>query len=578
MTGKGDDASGRPIRFGIMCRGTTFAAWEAACIRNLLAIDGVDAALLIIDDSAEPVRSLKERLPGFFNLKTLLWRLYQRAVLNRKSRSTQPVDLSEELDGVPVVRCIPRQSGKWVQRFEPEDVEIIREHDLDFVLRFAFNILRGDVLESARYGIWSFHHGDPDIYRGTPPGFWEIYQRDPVTGTVLQRLTERLDAGVMLHKGWFKTDAASYARSRDNIFFGAADWPARLCRQLLAGQAIPSEAEASTTSAPIYRAPNSLQMMRFLWTSATAWVANQLNFLFRMQQWSVGIIDASVEQVAGLVGPEDTDSLVRSAKWLPEPKGRFLADPFAVATPQGLTILAEDFDWSIDRGHISTIQVGRDGAATDPMTAIRPQSHLSYPYLLKVGDEQYCIPEASESGEVALYRADAELRTWTKVATLVEGARIVDPTIFSHEGRWWLLGTQVEAGDNLKLFAWHATELSGPWQPHSANPIKTDIRSSRPAGPPFVYNGSLFRPAQDCSTGYGAAVVVNRIVRLTPDDFEEEAVSRIEPDPNGPYPGGLHTICGAGGRTVIDGARTAYIASATKRAIAQKFRRSSRKR
>ena len=60
-----------------------------------------------------------------------------------------------------------------------------------------------------------------------------------MTGTVLQRLTERLDAGIMLHKGYFKTDPTSYARSRDNILFGAADWPARLASKSREGRTSP---------------------------------------------------------------------------------------------------------------------------------------------------------------------------------------------------------------------------------------------------------------------------------------------------------------------------------------------------
>ena len=556
-----------------MCRGPVFAAWEASCIRNLMALEGVEPALLIVDDRPQSRPSLKERLPSLFNPKTVLWRVYQRAALNRRSQSTQPVDLSNELVDVPVIRCQPNQSGKFVERFLAEDVAAIYEHDLDFVLRFAFNILKGDVLNSARHGIWSFHHGDPDVYRGTPPGFWEIYRRDPVTGTVLQRLTERLDAGIMLHKGYFKTDPTSYARSRDTIFLGAADWPARLCRQIQAGQGAALEAEACSTTAPIYRSPNSLQMLRFLWVSARAWIANQFQSLFRVQQWSVGIIDAPVEEVAGLAGSTIPESLVRTVRWLPEPKGRFLADPFAISNGEGLTILAEDFDWSTNVGQIAAIEVSESGVFGQPQSAIQLPSHLSYPYLLQAGDELYCIPESSETGEVVLYRASEDWKSWAKAATLMQGAPIIDPTIFQHDGKWWLFGTRADAGDNFKLFGWHADELTGPWRPHSANPLKTDIRSSRPAGPPFVHEGVLYRPAQDCSTGYGAAVVVNRVLTLTPDAFEEEIVSRIAPDSGGRYPTGLHNLSGVGCRTIIDGSRSAFVGAATVRSLKRKFGR-----
>ncbi len=56
----------RPIRFGIMCRGHEFAAWEASCIRNLMALEGVELALLIVDDRPQPRSSLEGAAPEPF--------------------------------------------------------------------------------------------------------------------------------------------------------------------------------------------------------------------------------------------------------------------------------------------------------------------------------------------------------------------------------------------------------------------------------------------------------------------------------------------------------------------------------
>jgi hypothetical protein len=112
----------------------------------------------------------------------------------------------------------------------------------------------------------------------------------------------------------------------------------------------------------------------------------------------------------------------------------------------------------------------------------------------------------------------------------------------------------------------------GEWHAHVGNPIKIDIRSARPAGPPFRHRGDLIRPAQDCSKRYGGSVVFNRVVQLTPFDFLEEPIARLEPDYRGPYPAGLHTVCGAGGVTIIDGARHAFIPSEMRRALARKLR------
>ncbi len=40
-----------------------------------------------------------------------------------------------------------------------------------------------------------------------------------------------------------------------------------------------------------------------------------------------------------------------------------------------------------------------------------------------------------------------------------------------------------------------------------------------------MLDGALYRPAQDCSVTYGGAVVINRIDRLTPEEFSEQPVS-----------------------------------------------------
>ena len=88
-----------------------------------MSVDGVEPALLSIDDRPPVDRQkLRDRLPELFNPKTILWRLYQRLSLNRRSHSTQRVDLSSELADVSLLRCRPIQSGRFVQRFRLEDV------------------------------------------------------------------------------------------------------------------------------------------------------------------------------------------------------------------------------------------------------------------------------------------------------------------------------------------------------------------------------------------------------------------------------------------------------------------------
>jgi hypothetical protein len=178
---------------------------------------------------------------------------------------------------------------------------------------------------------------------------------------------------------------------------------------------------------------------------------------------------------------------------------------------------------------------------------------MSYPYLLEEKGEIYCVPETAQAGEIGLYRAEEFPRRWEKAATLVSNFAGRDNTIFRYGGRWWLLSAYADDYPWYGLFIWYARELRGPWIPHLANPVKLDAISSRPAGTPFRHAGNLYRPAQDCSRTYGGRIVLNRIMRLTPTEFEEQQASVIEPDLKGPYPDGLHTISAWGDMTLVDG-------------------------
>jgi hypothetical protein len=134
----------------------------------------------------------------------------------------------------------------------------------------------------------------------------------------------------------------------------------------------------------------------------------------------------------------------------------------------------------------------------------------------------------------------------------------VDATLFQHATRWWLSCGGVERGANRSLFLWHAPDPLGPWEPHARNPVKIDVRSARPAGTPFRVSGELFRPAQDCSRGYGSRVAIQRVLKLDPESFAEETVSMVDAAQVGGHPAGLHTLSSAGPWTLIDNKREVF--------------------
>jgi hypothetical protein len=167
------------------------------------------------------------------------------------------------------------------------------------------------------------------------------------------------------------------------------------------------------------------------------------------------------------------------------------------------------------------------------------------------GAQRYVVPEQSQARRVALY----ELRAGGlhEVCVLLEGVAAVDPTLLRHGGRWWLFCTDGERDDNGALLLFHAPALRGPWLPHPLNPVVRDVRRARPAGTPFVVNGTLYRPAQDCSTGYGARVALARVDVLDADVYRETVVAHLAPPRRGRGRHGLHTLALRDGVGLVDG-------------------------
>jgi hypothetical protein len=148
--------------------------------------------------------------------------------------------------------------------------------------------------------------------------------------------------------------------------------------------------------------------------------------------------------------------------------------------------------------------------------------HLSYPHVFKWQDKFYMVPESEESGSVRLYEAVEFPLSWRFDRVLHTGPALADPTVFSHDGRWWMFAA-VGIRD-LHLF--HAAALQGPWRPHPANPIlKNAPEAARPGGAVVRSGGKLYRIAQNCKPAYGTAVRAFEITTLTETAYAEREVA-----------------------------------------------------
>jgi hypothetical protein len=374
-------------------------------------------------------------------------------------------------------------------------------------------------------GVWFFRYD----------GLSECDRTDAITSGTLEQYTPRPGKRTVLEERHLKTDICSPWANRKNIRFGLTDAPARACRAILEGRFSPRECPAL----PVPPRPSALMPLKILLRE----LRRQFDSILFSEMWWVGLVEAPISRFL--------DPAFRPrVQWFPHNSpGRFLADPFAIEEDGKLRLLMEEFLYSENRGRIVEAEWANGVFSSDVWPAIDQPYHMSYPYPLMVDGMLHCVPESGAAGDVSAYRWTGE--QWSAGRQILENFPATDPTIFPHGGHWWLLCTNRAGEVDAALYVWRSDHPLGPWEPHPANPVKVDVRSSRPGGTPFYSGGQLYRPAQDCSRTYGWRVTLNRITKLTPTEFEEQVVTVVEPPP-GPYREGIHTLSGAGNFTVLD--------------------------
>jgi len=525
--------------FGVMCNGLSLQKWQMQCVEYLLQ-EGHRPGLLIVDNRKTARESFWSKTLKYLGKKGL-YLLMQRFFFRPDAKKL--VDFPEKFQEVDRIKCDVSLKG-FSEYFSPEDVARIKSHKLDFILRFGFNIIRGEMLFAAKYGIWSFHHDDEQKYRGGPPGFWEIVKNNPVTGVILQRLTEKLDSGIILRKGYLKTVNHSYDGQIDQLFFDASIFPLQVGRDIQNGVAQYFENEPVKSQAPIFKAPSNVMMLGFLIKLLKNKIRFQFEEFFRPEFWNMALVNKPANEVNNLE--------IELASWLPKPpKGSYFADPFCFLTGDTLKILFEDYDYQTRKGKISQLDFYSTNAVK-MSTAIEEIFHLSYPFIFENEGTIYCLPESASANQVRLYKFENEKFVFQKV--LIDQFPGVDSTLFFYKNHWWILTTHRQQS-NTALYVFYGENFDGPYISHKNNPVKMDIRSARPAGVPFYKGDKMIRPAQDSSKTYGGQIALNKIVKLTPEEFLEETTEFISPCAASHYSKGLHTLSGTRNFTIIDGKR-----------------------
>lgn len=520
-----------PLRLLIVTDAGTIPNW---LFKSLAAVAGSGAATVVLAARAPRAE------PG--TLRRVVFSLYQsidRYLSRRVPDALAPIELQSAL---PDCRRIDLRPALPATLREAERIDIVLD---------PFSLVPDGgtwLADLATYGVWSIAFGDKgDPRTQSTPGFWEVIEGKPSTATRLY-IRERGSAPQRsLYASVAATDRHSVSRGQNHIYWKVSAALTRSIQRLwedpaaflarLGGAGVPVEVATSRPGAP-----GNLEMLR-AWTSLVRRYASDrwTRALYR-EQWALAYQRGSSGRP--LTGPFET---------LLPPADRYWADPFPIRVGNDCYIFHEELLFSSGKGSIVMSVVDGAGKAAAPVPILEKEYHLSYPFVFRWDGDLFMIPQTGSS-RIELYRCVNFPSQWRLERVLLAGFTASDPTPAYLDGRWWLFANVPAYGatwthDELHLF--HADSPLGPWAPHRNNPIKSDVRSARPAGRIFERDGQAYRPAQDCSQRYGYAVSINRILQLNPDAYEEVEVDRICPHEES-HLAGVHTFNEAGDMTVID--------------------------
>ncbi|MEO6902891.1 MAG: hypothetical protein ABI315_07030 [Bacteroidia bacterium] len=519
-----------------MTNNQSLAKWQTDCIDKL--IESNCAKLLLIIKNNNPSKRCVPKYQKIIS-KNFFYTLWNRFLL--KISGEIRTSFENQFKNIPILNCITTFTTKYAEHFNVKDLNEISNYKLDFILRFGFNIIKGDILTLPKYGVWSYHHGDEMKFRGGPAGFWEIYFNVPTTGVILQRLTEKLDAGIIIEKRIYKTINYSYSELKNKLLLANTDMPLVAVKKILTTGFNPLT--ISSTEAKIFTFPTNWQMMRFCFRLFKARLYFYFNSYFLAEQYGLALINNVSNSY---IIPKNR---FINKQLLHPKKNIFYADGFLFSNENKNYCVCEKYDYTNEKGSLVLIEI--DESFKKETILLESSSHHSYPYTFKHDGNIYIIPETAANNCLKLYQLNKD-NTLALISIIIENFAAIDSSIIYYDDYFWLFCGNKNDYPNEKLFLFYSKTLTGSYVPHIQNPIKVNPAGSRNAGNIIIENGAIIRPGQYSVNFYGEKIILNKVDKLTPSSYSESYESEISSETLQKNWKGIHTISTTKSLLLID--------------------------
>jgi hypothetical protein len=424
------------------------------------------------------------------------------------------------LESITITPTTPKTGVGY--QYSDEEIQKVRDLDLDVLIRCSSGILSGELLKSARFGVISFHHADNRVNRGGPPGFWEVYLKQDNTGFAIQQLTDMLDGGNALIRGRFPTrdyfllnQAALYTKS--NFYLK------RLLNDLAIDRALPAAIDSQPYFNRLFTIPSLFEQLKYMSRIGFTIAFNAIGRLLVKRHYRWG--------VAYMIGDWKTLVMWRANK-IQNPPNHCLADPFVISEGNREYCFVEDYDFRSSKGCICVYQLTGKSAERLGVALVEP-FHLSFPYLFRFDSKIYMCPETSENKDIRIYECVNFPLEWKLSKVLMSNVSAVDTMIFERDGLWWLI-TNIDptntGGYGSELFIFYSDNpLGEEWHSHPQNPVVIDSARGRNAG--ILFDDKwIYRVSHKQGFGlYGRAFSINKITSLSTVGYSESELCSVEP-------------------------------------------------
>ncbi len=408
-----------------------------------------------------------------------------------------------------------RNLDNW-EEINSNSINDILEENPEFIYKCGMHLVRiNDQLKDIP--IISHHHGDPSKFRGRPSGFYEILKGEKKIGQIVQILSNKLDAGIILSYGETPVYNWSYRKTLQEAYRVSPLIFDKALKSLDLGIEINRKSDGFN-----YKLPSNNLCIYFIFKEIYKLISRIYYGLFFEKSWKVAYCNKfSIQDIYSPIGIFNyIDSLSNNFSTLSiSRKYKFYADPFIFNS----NIILEGLNKDTRKGDLLLIDIDSN-SIIDKLSY--ENNHLSYPYTIKVLDKTFIYPDSGrlKNSIIIQKKKDVSQKKFYMNAFKIG---LIDPSVLEHNGLFYLFANYPHEKCILRLWV-SSDPFFNTLEEHPDSPVCISPFGGRSGGRIFRMEDKIFRFGQDLSGDYGNGLILFEISSLTRTNFSESIISSFK--------------------------------------------------